>query len=100
MQQHWIYIERDQGARDVIVGPYPNEADAAVALDGDGGLIEYLLSPAGGGGTDCSVVYIDPATFAGDVDIEAPECEWVVLGGPHDGKSVTDPSIFHESEHA
>lgn len=52
MTDWWVYIERDQGAQDVAVGPYPSEGAAALAGEASV-LVEYLLSPAGGGGTDC-----------------------------------------------
>jgi hypothetical protein len=47
----WVYIDRDDGP-DLALGPYPDEAAAALAGQ-DSVLVEWLLSPAGGGGTDC-----------------------------------------------
>ena len=51
-QPWWVRIERDQGAPDVMVGPYPLKDDAVHAAN-YAPCIDWLLDKAGGGGTDC-----------------------------------------------
>lgn len=84
VKRDWIYIERDQGARDVIVGPYPDGAAAALAME-ESLLIDYLLSPKGGGGVDCYTTEIEAGA---EPDVEQ---QWIDLTNP-DHTGITDES--------